>query len=71
VSVAVLNDIIYAMGGFDGYHRQSTAERYDYRRNQWSLIAPMNVQRSDASATALNGNHVTLHCRASEARGRR
>jgi len=55
VSVAVLNDLIYAMGGYDGYHRQKTAERYNYKTNQWSLIAPMNVQRSDASATTLNG----------------
>lgn len=55
VSVAVLNDLVYAMGGYDGYHRQKTAERYDYKTNQWSLIAPMNVQRSDASATTLNG----------------
>lgn len=54
VSVAVLNNLIYAMGGYDGYHRQKTAERYDYKTNQWSLIAPMNVQRSDASATTLN-----------------
>lgn len=56
MSVAVLNNIIYAMGGFDGYRRQNTAECYDYRRNQWSLIAPMNFQRSDASATTLDGN---------------
>ena len=43
------------MGGFDGYFRQKTAECYDYRRNQWTLIASMNVSRSDASATTLNG----------------
>lgn len=43
------------MGGYDGHHRQNTAEKYDYRTNQWTLIAPMNVQRSDASATTLNG----------------
>ncbi|PSN47135.1 Kelch-like protein 10 [Blattella germanica] len=54
VSVAVLGDLVYAMGGYDGHHRQNTAERYNYRTNQWSLIAPMNVQRSDASATMLN-----------------
>ena len=55
VSVAVLGKIVYAMGGYDGHHRQSTAERYNYKTNQWSLIASMNVQRSDASATMLNG----------------
>lgn len=54
VSVAVLGNLIYAMGGYDGHHRQNTAEKYNYKYNQWSLIASMNVQRSDASATALN-----------------
>lgn len=47
--------MVYAMGGYDGHHRQNTAEKYNYRTNQWSLIAPMNVQRSDASATTLDG----------------
>lgn len=55
VSVAVLRGLVYAMGGYDGHHRQNTAERYDHRTNQWSLIAPMMMQRSDASATTLNG----------------
>lgn len=61
VSVAVLNDLIYAMGGYDGYYRQNTAERYNYKTNQWSLIAPMNCQRSDASATTLNGNSDKIY----------
>ena len=55
VSVAVVGELVYAMGGYDGHHRQNTAEHYNYKTNQWSLIAPMNVQRSDASATTLNG----------------
>lgn len=54
VSVAVLDGCIYAMGGYDGHVRQNTAERYTPRSNQWSLITPMNHQRSDASATTLN-----------------
>ena len=55
MSVAVLDGCIYAMGGFDGHVRQNTAERYTPKANQWSLITPMNHQRSDASATTLNG----------------
>lgn len=51
-----MGTIIYAMGGYDGHHRQNTAEKYNYKYNQWSLIASMNVQRSDASATTLNSN---------------
>jgi kelch-like protein 10 len=53
--VAVLGDLVYAIGGHDGHHRQKTAERFDYKTNQWSLIASMNMQRSDASAAVLDG----------------
>jgi hypothetical protein len=53
--VTVLSNFIYAMGGFDGYVRLNTAERYEPETNQWTLIAPMHEQRSDASATTLYG----------------
>ncbi|UYV69012.1 KLHL10 [Cordylochernes scorpioides] len=62
VSVAVLDRVIYAMGGYDGQRRQNTAEKYDYKTNQrpgvvtqWLMIASMHSPRSDASATSLNG----------------
>lgn len=55
VSVVLLNGIIYAMGGFDGHHRLSSAEKYDFERNQWTMIAPMTSQRSDACAAVMNG----------------
>ncbi|PVD31130.1 hypothetical protein C0Q70_10408 [Pomacea canaliculata] len=55
VSVALLNDFIYAMGGFDGHVRQNSVERYNPATNQWSLVQPMNHQRSDARATTLEG----------------
>lgn len=55
VSVVLLNGIIYAMGGFDGHHRLGSAEKYDFERNQWTMIAPMTSQRSDACATVMNG----------------
>jgi hypothetical protein len=54
--VAVLGDVVYAMGGRDGRFLYKTAERYDSKRNRWSLIAPMNEKHPYASATALNGN---------------
>ncbi|CAO2645340.1 Kelch-like protein 10 [Lemmus lemmus] len=59
VSVTVLSNFIYAMGGFDGYVRLNTAERYEPETNQWTLIAPMHEQRSDASATTLYGKVKT------------
>lgn len=63
VSTAVNKDLIYAMGGYDGHHRQNTAERYNFKTNQWTLVAPMNMQRSDASATTLNGTSKILFCK--------
>jgi hypothetical protein len=54
--VAVVDELVYAMGGRDICCEQNTAERYDCKTNQWSLIAPMNTKRSHASATSLNGN---------------
>lgn len=59
VSVALLDGVIYAMGGFDGHHRLSSAEKYDCERNQWTMIAPMHSQRSDACAAVLNGKQYT------------
>ena len=53
--MALLGDSIYAMGGFDGHVRQNSVERYNPDTNQWSLVQPMNHQRSDASATTLDG----------------
>lgn len=58
MSVVVVDNIVYAMGGYNGHHRQNTAEKYDHVSNQWTTIAPMHVQRSDASATVLDGNYI-------------
>ncbi|PNF16817.1 hypothetical protein B7P43_G17848 [Cryptotermes secundus] len=52
LSVAVMDGLVYAMGGSCN---SRTAERYDYRTNRWSMIAPMNEKRSFASAATLNG----------------
>jgi N-acetylneuraminic acid mutarotase len=54
--VAVLGDVLYVMGGLDGKSKLKTAERYDPKTDRWSPIADMNVERLNASATALNGN---------------
>lgn len=54
VSVTELNGNIYALGGYDGTIRQNTGERYDPKTNQWTMIKPMNMQRSDGSACTLH-----------------
>lgn len=53
----MLNNTIYAMGGFDGHQRLGSAEKYNFDRNQWTLIAPMTTQRSDACAAVLNSKY--------------
>jgi kelch-like protein 10 len=58
LSVAVLDGLVYAIGGYNGRRYLSiveSAERYDYRTNRWTMIAPMNEKRIRASATTLNG----------------
>ncbi|XDV31725.1 hypothetical protein PO909_002688, partial [Leuciscus waleckii] len=59
ISVAVLDGLIYAIGGVDGgvdgQQRLKTVERYDPNTNQWTMMAPMNEKRSNASATSLQG----------------
>ena len=55
VSTALLNDFIYACGGYDGRWRLSTVERFHPPTNQWTKVASMAVNRSDAGADALHG----------------
>lgn len=54
VSVTELNGSIYAMGGYDGQYRLSSAERYTPETNQWTRIARMHDQRSDANCATLH-----------------
>jgi kelch-like protein 10 len=53
-SYVSVGELIYAIGGWNGYRRLKTAERYDCKMNMWSNIAAMNEERRDESATALN-----------------
>ena len=55
VCVVELDGYIYALGGFDGRNRLNSTERYDPSTNQWTLMEPMHVPRSDAHACVLNG----------------
>lgn len=55
VGVAVLNRLLYAVGGFDGTNRLNSAECYYPERNEWRTITPMNTIRSGAGALGLRG----------------
>ena len=58
VCAAVLDGLIYAIGGFDGVNRHKSAECYAPQDNQWTFIADMQSVRSDAGACALNGRQL-------------
>jgi hypothetical protein len=54
--MAAAGEILYAMGGRVYNTPLKIAECYDSKMKRWFMIAPMNVERRDASAAALNGN---------------
>ena len=48
VGCAVLNRLLFAVGGFDGSNRLSSVECYDPERDEWKSVASMNTMRSGA-----------------------
>lgn len=48
VGVAVINRLLYAVGGFDGASRLSSCECYNPEKDEWKTMAPMNTVRSGA-----------------------
>ncbi|XP_013924311.1 PREDICTED: kelch-like ECH-associated protein 1 [Thamnophis sirtalis] len=48
VGVAVLNRLLYAVGGYDGTNRHNTAECYYPERDEWEMLASMKTIRSGA-----------------------
>lgn len=48
VGVAVVNRLLYAIGGFDGLERLNSAECYHPENNEWTLINSMKCARSGA-----------------------
>lgn len=56
LGVAVLNNCIYAVGGFDGSTGLNTAEMYDPRTQEWRPIAAMSTKRSSVGVGVVNGS---------------
>lgn len=48
VGVAVVNRLLFALGGFDGSNRLRSMECYDPEKDEWHFVAPMNTTRSGA-----------------------
>ncbi|KFU88993.1 Kelch-like 18, partial [Chaetura pelagica] len=55
VGVAVLNGLLYAIGGYDGQLRLSTVEVYNPELDSWSKVESMNSKRSAMGTVVLDG----------------
>lgn len=53
--VAVVDGLVYAIGGLDGNRRLKSVERFDPRRGAWESVAPMRFARSNIGAGTLGG----------------
>lgn len=54
VGVAVMHNLMYAIGGYNGQKRLSTVEVFDPTTNTWTKVASMNCKRSAVGAAALD-----------------
>nr|XP_014340896.1 PREDICTED: kelch-like protein 18 [Latimeria chalumnae] len=55
VGVAVVNGLLYAIGGYDGQSRLSTVEVYNPEIDSWTKVASMNSKRSAMGTVVLDG----------------
>lgn len=54
VGVAVVNRLLYAVGGFDGKERLASMECYHPENNAWTILPSMKIGRSGSGVAALN-----------------
>lgn len=52
-SVAVYDNKIFVLGGFDGAHRLSSVEVYDPDTDTWRFVQDMNICRAGCGAAVL------------------
>ncbi|XP_078518579.1 kelch-like protein 18 isoform X2 [Lissotriton helveticus] len=55
VGVAVVNGLLYAIGGYDGQSRLSTVEVYNPETDTWTKVGSMNSKRSAMGTVVLDG----------------
>ncbi|XP_078206802.1 kelch-like protein 18 isoform X5 [Callithrix jacchus] len=53
VGVAVVNGLLYAIGGYDGQLRLSTVEAYNPETDTWTRVGSMNSKRSSVCFSAM------------------
>ncbi|XP_008401400.1 kelch-like protein 18, partial [Poecilia reticulata] len=56
VGVAVVNGLLYAIGGYDGQSRLSTVEVYNPETDGWTQVSSMNSQRSAMGTVVIDGH---------------
>jgi Uncharacterized protein conserved in bacteria len=54
-AVAVVDGMIYAMGGYDGSDRLSVVERYDPGSDSWTTVSSLSTARETSAATTADG----------------
>lgn len=60
VGIAIVNRLMYAIGGFNGKERLKSCECYHPENNEWTVIPPMNVGRSGAGRSKYPATCCTL-----------
>lgn len=55
--VAVVNELLYVCGGYDGASSMATVEMYNPSEDRWTFAAPMNRPRS-AAGVAVIENYI-------------
>ena len=55
LAAAVIDGLLYAIGGYDGSSRLSSGERFDPAANAWSPIASMGTARAYHAAAVIDG----------------
>lgn len=53
--VAMLNGLVYAVGGFNGSLRVRTVDVYDPIKDVWTAVSNMEARRSTLGAAVLDG----------------
>ncbi|EDL09013.1 kelch-like 18 (Drosophila), isoform CRA_a, partial [Mus musculus] len=56
VGVAVVNGLLYAIGGYDGQLRLSTVEAYNPETDTWTRVGSMNSKRRWTVVTPMSSN---------------
>lgn len=60
ISIEFYADRIYICGGFNGQECMNSAEYFDPKTNQWTMIAPMRNRRSGVGVIAYHNSIYAL-----------